>query len=197
MTTITTPAVWYIAVALPFLIATVGAVFIINRATVYLQSRKIKRQQNDQSGRYSGISWNAPWSWLAKITYTSFGGSIAGNTVSLDKALSSSLGSPSHEQPESSTGVLDNQSPSQKPPEASTRIFNKRVWTIIHFGKGNTRREIPGQHSSENENSCVPRVCEENTATDTSTSTGAYAYRVTGVAMVDSLDITLPTTTGG
>ncbi|KAL7790670.1 hypothetical protein V8C43DRAFT_306447 [Trichoderma afarasin] len=39
MTTITTPAVWYIPVALPTLIVTVGAVFIIDRTTDYLQSR--------------------------------------------------------------------------------------------------------------------------------------------------------------
>lgn len=126
MTTITTPAIWYIAVALPTLIATVGAVYIINRATDYLQSRKLQRQQKDQSGSYSGMNWNAPRSWLAKITNTSFGESTAGNTASLDKTLSSSPGPLSQKRPEHSIQIFEGHSPGQRQPDASTYILDRQ-----------------------------------------------------------------------
>lgn len=126
MTTITTPAVWYIAVALPTLIATVGAVFIINRATEYLQSRKLKGQQKDQSSSHKGIYWNTLRSWLAKITNDSFGGSTVSNTVPLDKALNSSLGPPCQERPGHSVQVIEGYSPSQQQLNLPAGVVNRQ-----------------------------------------------------------------------
>ncbi|KAL7953704.1 hypothetical protein V8C34DRAFT_317923 [Trichoderma compactum] len=134
MTTIATPAVWYIAVALPTLIATVGAVFIINRATDYLQSRKLKSQQKDQSVNPRGINLKAPWSWLVKkITNTKFVGSIASHTASLDKVPSSSPGPPGQNRPKHSVQIIDghcpirivdSQSPDPQQSEPSIRAFD-------------------------------------------------------------------------
>ncbi|KAM6478611.1 hypothetical protein HDV62DRAFT_183862 [Trichoderma sp. SZMC 28011] len=149
MTTITTPAVWYIAVALPTLIATVGAVFIINRATDYLQSRKLKKQQKDLPGSHRVINWSVPRSWLAKITNASFGGSTASNTVSPDTALSSTLGPPSQERHEHFVRVFDGHSPSQQRPEASTRIIDRQFSGQQQLSTGVLDRQCLSQKQPE------------------------------------------------
>ncbi|KAL6814894.1 hypothetical protein J3E69DRAFT_375359, partial [Trichoderma sp. SZMC 28015] len=108
------------------LIATVGAVFLLNYATDYLQSRKQKRQQKDQSNSHREINRNVPQSWMAKIINTSFGGSTESNMVSLDRPLGVSPEPPSQKQLEASTGVLKRQSLDEQQPKASIGVLKRQ-----------------------------------------------------------------------
>ncbi|KAL6693022.1 hypothetical protein J3F84DRAFT_82650 [Trichoderma pleuroticola] len=150
MTTITTPAVWYIAVALPTLMATVGAVFIINRVTDYLQSRRLEKQQKNQL-RSHGVNGNAPRSRLAKNTDTRLSEHTTSNTASLDKALSTSPEPPSQKQLETSTVVLNRQPPGQQQPKSSTGISdeNSPGQQQPEPSMGILDRQSPDQQQSE------------------------------------------------
>lgn len=206
MTTITTPAVWYPAAALPTLIATVGAVFIVNRVTDYLQSCKLKRQQKDQSGSHRGINWNVPWSWLVKTINTRFVGRSASNTATIDKAQSSSPGPPSQKQPEYSIRTFDEppqgqqqpilvisneESPGHQPLHPSTRILDEHFLRQKQPYTGVPDRPLKStigsygmypRHIGRPGSPEIDYRMEEKNQI----SGKVYGYRVKGVARVDS-----------
>ncbi|KAK4076718.1 uncharacterized protein Triagg1_4321 [Trichoderma aggressivum f. europaeum] len=104
--------VWYIPVALSTLIATVGAVFITNRATDYLQSHVLDKPSLDQQQHETStsvIDGQSPDQQQLEIPTRIF-----------DKEP------PDQQQPEPSTGVLNGQSLGQLQHETSSSEIERR-----------------------------------------------------------------------